>query len=308
MRGKITYTPLHRLPAHSAAIQFDQCFRLQSEHSRPDPRRWISRGIQRRAIQRRLADVQHALSSERPHRAGHSPAFPRPARQVADNDLALGRVVEAVTKSVFWTNTVIFVIEDDPQSGYDHVDGHRSICLVVSPYTKRAQTISTFYNQVGIVHTMEQIMGIPPMNQMDAMGPLMTDCFTTNANFSPYNYLPNNVALNEMNPGTTGALNRKERYWARLSQKMDFSKPDHGGRQPDESRHLAFGERRCALSRRICRPAWKRLETTGPDRVQTRQGRGRRLNRCGLKDAVSTIFLRDSQGFEHRLMDFSVQA
>jgi YVTN family beta-propeller protein len=160
------------------------------------------------------------------HTAASGPGYPTPRAQVADNDLALGRVVDAVTKSVFWTNTVVFVIEDDPQGGYDHVDGHRSICLVISPYTRRAQTVSTFYNQVGLLHTMEQIMGLPPMNQMDAMGPLMTDCFMTTPDFTPYNFVANNVALNEMNPGTTGALSRKERYWARLSQKMDISKPD----------------------------------------------------------------------------------
>jgi hypothetical protein len=94
---------------------------------------------------------------------------------VADNDLALGRVVEAVTKSAFGSNTVIFVIEDDPQSGLDHVDGHRSLCLVISLYTKRGHS-STFYNQSGVVHTMEQIMRLPPMNQQDAMAPLMFGC------------------------------------------------------------------------------------------------------------------------------------
>jgi YVTN family beta-propeller protein len=160
------------------------------------------------------------------HTAGGAPNYPTPRAQVADNDLALGRVVDAVSKSVFWTNTVIFVIEDDPQSGYDHVDGHRSLCLVISPYTRRGQTVSTFYNQVGMIHTMEQILGLAPMTQMDAMGPLMTDCFTNTPNLAPYNFVANNVALNEMNPGTTGALSRKERYWARMSQKMDLSKPD----------------------------------------------------------------------------------
>jgi hypothetical protein len=95
----------------------------------------------------------------------HTGGPPTPAAQVADNDLSLGRVVEAVTKSIFASNTVIFVIEDDPQSGYDHVDAHRSLCLVVSPYTKRGQVISKFYNQAGVLHTMEQIMGLPPMNQ-----------------------------------------------------------------------------------------------------------------------------------------------
>ena len=152
---------------------------------------------------------------------------PTPRAQLADNDLALGRAVEAVTKSSFGSNTVIFVIEDDPQSGFDHVDGHRSICLVVSPYTKRGQIISTFYNQIGVIHTMEQILGLPPMNQMDASSPLMSDCFTMQPDFTPYTSLPNNIPLDEMNPGTTAkTMSREDRYWAMQSLKMDFSKPD----------------------------------------------------------------------------------
>jgi YVTN family beta-propeller protein len=155
----------------------------------------------------------------------HTGGPPTPQAQVADNDLALGQVVEAVTKSIFGSNTVIFVIEDDPQSGYDHVDAHRSLCLVISPYTKRGQVISKFYNQAGVLHTMEQIMGLPPMNQQDAMAPLMFDCFTNVPNFSPYTALPNNVDL-ASGTGGTGALSPTQRYWAEQKEKMDFSKPD----------------------------------------------------------------------------------
>ncbi len=155
----------------------------------------------------------------------HTGGPPTPAAQVADNDLALGQVVEAVTKSIFGSNTVIFVIEDDPQSGYDHVDGHRSLCLVISPYTKRGQVVSTFYNQAGVLHTMEQILGLPPMNQQDAMAPLMFDCFTNTPDFTPYTSLPNNVPLAD---GTVAAAtpSRKQQYWARRLREMDFSKPD----------------------------------------------------------------------------------
>jgi autotransporter-associated beta strand protein/YVTN family beta-propeller protein len=155
----------------------------------------------------------------------HTGGPPTPQAQVADNDLALGRVVEAVTKSSFGCSTVIFVIEDDPQSGYDHVDAHRSLCLVISPYTKRGQVISKFYNQAGVLHTMEQIMGLPPMNQQDAMAPLMFDCFTNVPDLTPYTALPNNVDLAS---GTTGTatLSPKQKFWARKLQKMDFTKPD----------------------------------------------------------------------------------
>lgn len=153
----------------------------------------------------------------------HTGGTPPAQAQVADNDLALGQVVEAITKSIFGTNTVIFVLEDDPQSGYDHVDGHRSICLVISPYTKRNQVVSTFYNQAGVLHTMECIMGLPPMNQGDAMAPLMFDCFTNVPDFTPYTALPNNI---DLATGGTVSLSSKARYYAKKVQKMDLSSPD----------------------------------------------------------------------------------
>ncbi len=164
-------------------------------------------------------EALHCLWLPDDHTGGTPPA----KAELADNDLALGQIVEAVTKSIFGSNTVIFVIEDDPQSGYDHVDGHRSICLVISPYTKRNQVVSTFYNQAGVLHTMEQIMGIPPMNQGDAMAPLMFDCFTNTPNFTPFTALPNNV---DLVTGGTAMLSPKARYYAKKVQKMDFSKAD----------------------------------------------------------------------------------
>jgi autotransporter-associated beta strand protein/YVTN family beta-propeller protein len=155
----------------------------------------------------------------------HTGGPPSPRAQVADNDLSLGRAVDAVTHSTFASNTVIFVVEDDPQSGYDHVDAHRSLCLVISPYTRRGQVISNFYNQAGVIHTMEQILGLPPMNQQDAMAPLMFDCFTDLPDFTPYDALPNNVDLAE---GVTGnaQLTSRQRYWARQLKNMDFTRPD----------------------------------------------------------------------------------
>jgi YVTN family beta-propeller protein len=155
----------------------------------------------------------------------HTGGPPSPRAQVADNDLALGRVVEAITRSSFASNTVIFVIEDDPQSGYDHVDGHRSLCLIISPYTRRGAVISTFYNQAGVLHSMERILGLPPMNQQDAMAPLMFDCFTNTPSFAPYAALPNNVNLAEGIAGTA-KLSPVQRYWAKRARKLDLSKPD----------------------------------------------------------------------------------
>lgn len=155
----------------------------------------------------------------------HTGGPPSPRAQVADNDLALGQVVEAVTSSRFGSNTVIFVIEDDPQSGYDHIDAHRSICLVISPYTKRGRVISAFYNQAGVLHTMERILGLPPMNQQDAMAPLMFDCFTNVPNFTPYRARTNNIPLAEGAAGKA-MLSPQDRYWAEKIQELDFSRPD----------------------------------------------------------------------------------
>ena len=155
------------------------------------------------------------------HTSGTSPGFPTPHAHVADNDLALGRLVEGISKSKFWPKTCIFVNEDDPQDGFDHVDGHRSICLVVSPYTKRGALVSNFYNQTSVLHTIELILGLPPMNQMDAMAPVMRECFTEKPNFNPYTTVPNEVPLDEMNR-RLGKLNVKERYWARKSLEQNF--------------------------------------------------------------------------------------
>jgi len=116
---------------------------------------------------------------------------------MADNDLAIGQLVQAVSKSKFWPKTAIFINEDDPQGGFDHVDGHRSLCLVVSPYTRNRGKVSEFYNQTSVLHTMLRILGCPPLNQRDAGSPLMTACFRPTPDLRPYRLRPNNVPLDE---------------------------------------------------------------------------------------------------------------
>jgi hypothetical protein len=101
------------------------------------------------------------------------------------------------------------------------VDGHRSVCFVASPYTKRGALVSEFYNQTSVLHTMERMLGLPPMNQMDAMSALMTECFTDRPDFTPYTALPNQVPLDEMNPELS-QLEGKELYWAKKSMELDF--------------------------------------------------------------------------------------
>jgi hypothetical protein len=126
--------------------------------------------------------------------------MPTPRAAVADNDLAVGRVVEAVTRSRFWPKTAIFIVEDDPQAGFDHIDGHRTVALVVSPYTPRGAVDSTNYNQTSMIRTMELILGLPPMNQFDASASAMASCFAAEANLAPYRAVKNIVPLDELNP------------------------------------------------------------------------------------------------------------
>ena len=159
------------------------------------------------------------------HTSGTQANMPTPRAHVADNDLAVGRLVEAISRSKFWPKTCIFIIEDDPQDGWDHVDGHRSVCLVVSPYTKRGDVISQFYNQTSVLHTMERILGVSPMNQMDALAPVMTACFTDKADWTPYKARAAAVKLDELNP-PKGKLKGKALYWAEKSQALDFTRPD----------------------------------------------------------------------------------
>lgn len=133
---------------------------------------------------------------------------------MADNDLAVGRLVEAVSKSRFWKETVIFINEDDPQNGFDHVDGHRSICLVASPYTKRGAVVSEFFNQTAVLHTILQIFGLPPMNQQDASAPLMSSCFTATPDFRPFKARLNQVPLDEFKDPNT--MSAPELNWERV--------------------------------------------------------------------------------------------
>ncbi len=158
------------------------------------------------------------------HGAGTTPGYPTPASYMADNDLALGRIVEAVSKSRFWSSTAIFVNEDDPQAGFDHVDGHRSICLVVSPWTKRGAVVSKFYNQNSVLHTLLRMFGLPPMNKQNASAPLMTDCFSTTADMTPYTVREPEVDLSAVNPPLS-ELRGDALKWAKVSAALPLSRP-----------------------------------------------------------------------------------
>ncbi|HBE39632.1 MAG TPA: phosphoesterase [Bacteroidales bacterium] len=161
------------------------------------------------------------------HTAGTRPGYPTPRAMVADNDLALGRIVEAVSKSRFWANTVIMVVEDDSQAGWDHVSAYRTVALVISPYSRLRKTISTYYTQPSMVRTIEQILGIPPMNIQDAIANPMSDCFTGQSDFSPYVSVPNNIPLDEMNKPLS-SLSGRELHFAKKSMLPVFDRVDTG--------------------------------------------------------------------------------
>ena len=133
--------------------------------------------------------------------------------QVADNDRALGMCVEGITKSRFWKDTAIFVEEDDPQAGWDHIDGHRSPCLVISPYTRGTGRVSDFYNQNSVLRTVEHILGLKSQTYFNSIAPLMTACFHQRADYSPYQSLTNQIPLDETKSTSFGRA-------------FDLSKPD----------------------------------------------------------------------------------
>ncbi len=161
------------------------------------------------------------------HTGGTRPGLPTPRAMAADNDLALGRIVESFSKSRFWENTVIFVTEDDSQGGWDHVSAYRTVGLVISAWSRLKSTNHTFYTQPSIVRTIEQILGLPPMNIQDAIANPMTDCFTSEPDKSHFQALPNNIPLDEMNPQLT-SLSGKALHFARKSLLPEFDGIDSG--------------------------------------------------------------------------------
>jgi hypothetical protein len=160
------------------------------------------------------------------HTSGTSRNCPTPAATVADNDLAFGRIVEALSHSKFWREMAIFGIEDDPQNGFDHVSGYRTTAYVASPFARRGAVVSTQYNTTSLLRTLEQILGLPPMNQFDASAVPMFDCFTDTPDFSPFSAVPNQVPLDEMNPDPQAIHDPLLRKNALASGRLDFRRVD----------------------------------------------------------------------------------
>ncbi len=159
------------------------------------------------------------------HTSGTRPGFPTPRAMVADNDLALGRIVEAISKGRFWPRSVILVVEDDAQDGIDHVDGHRTIALAIGPYIRRNAVDSNHYNHTSMVRTIQEIFRIPPRTRFLMSARPMSSVFTTEPDFTPYQCLPAQIPLDEMNPPLK-SLNGRKLWAARQSMAMNFADPD----------------------------------------------------------------------------------
>ncbi len=165
------------------------------------------------------------------HTAGTTPGSPTPKASVADNDLAVGRAIEAISHSPYWDDTAFFILEDDAQNGGDHVDAHRSIAFVVSKYSPRAAdggpyVDSRFYSTVSMVRTMEVALGLPPMNNDDAFCSVISSLFAGPGDQAPYT-----ADYSNRDNGLIYTANTKKTVGARESSKMDFTHEDN---QPTE--------------------------------------------------------------------------
>ena len=157
------------------------------------------------------------------HTAGRTPGDFTPFSKVASNDVGLGRLVDAITHSKFWKDTAIFVIEDDAQDGPDHVDGHRTVGYVISPYIKRGGVDHTMYSTASMVRTMELMLGLPPMTLHDRHAASMVESFTKQVNLIPFKYEAARIDLSAKNP-KVGKL-------AEESKKLNFSEYDRADPQ-----------------------------------------------------------------------------
>ncbi len=157
------------------------------------------------------------------HTAGARIGMPTPRAMVAENDLALGKMIEHISKSRIWKESAVFVLEDDAQNGPDHVDAHRSTAFIASPYAKRNVKVSTMYSTTSMLRTMELILGLPPMSQYDAASTPMWECFTAIPDYTPFVSLDATYDIHEMNT--------EENEISRLSDSFNLEEmdaaPDH---------------------------------------------------------------------------------
>ncbi|WDF55570.1 bifunctional YncE family protein/alkaline phosphatase family protein [Mucilaginibacter sp. KACC 22063] len=152
------------------------------------------------------------------HTSGQRKGKISPMAAVADNDLAIGRIIEHLSNSPVWKESVVFILEDDAQNGPDHIDAHRSPAFIAGPYVKRDAVVHSMYSTSGMLRTIELILGLPPMSQYDAAAKPFYECFTSKADLTPYKCKPALYNLNQRNVA--------ENKSSKLSEKFDFSKED----------------------------------------------------------------------------------
>ena len=169
------------------------------------------------------------------HTEGTTPGFSTPKACLADNDLAVGQVVEGISHSKFWKSTLILIVEDDAQDGLDHVDGHRTVALAVSPYTQRGSIDSTFYSQVSMVKTIELILGLPPMSLFDLIANDMRQSFQLTPDTTPYEAIVPAQSIYELNP-ELNALDGQEQTGRHCLKKDELARAGrrpYGATEPD---------------------------------------------------------------------------
>jgi DNA-binding beta-propeller fold protein YncE len=211
-RGK-TLLPTKRAIAKTANLNYEPFNMDVSDQKRADV--WI-REFERYVHEGKMPDLE-IVRLPNDHTAGTAPGKPTPRAFMADNDLALGRMVEAVSRSPFWRDTVFFVLEDDAQSGPDHVDSHRSVLIVISPYN-RSGVVHRFVNTTDVLATIEEILGLETLSQFDHYGRPLRDVFAAEADVRPFAAITPKQSLEEKNPPNEAA--------AKQSAKLDFSRPD----------------------------------------------------------------------------------
>ncbi|MCO6008628.1 bifunctional YncE family protein/alkaline phosphatase family protein [Actinoallomurus purpureus] len=160
------------------------------------------------------------------HTNGLNKGYPTPSAMVADNDLATGRIIDTISHSKYWKDSAVFVVEDDSQNGIDHVDGHRNVTLIASPYAKHGGIDHTYYSQLNVTRTIEQILGLPPMNQLDMAAEPMYGAFTDRPDYTPYTALPNQIPLDTMNGTAAQATDPMQKAWLAWSEKQNFKSED----------------------------------------------------------------------------------
>ena len=218
------------------------------------------------------------------HTNGTDPGDLTPESMISDNDYATGLLVDQISHSKWWSSTAIFLVEDDSQIGADHVDYHRSICLVMSPWAKHGYVSHVQTSLPSLFRTFEQILGLPPMNRYDALAPALFDVFTTKPDETPFTVLPRTVPDSDNPPTAVGAS---------YSVLMDFRDPIATPISRTSSGGSARVRRRLARASRgrwptAFRRAWLRPTTTTPERRRSRKRAGT------LSTGISTLTRRST--------------